>query len=157
VEPDPRQVKGERDRIQTLLGREGSGRAPEIRAAIQEVMWEAAGAVRDGRSLTEAMDRLGQLEAGLPDVRVAASDLLFNRELTSYLEVENLLLVGKAIVGSALVREESRGAHYRQDFPERDDARWLKNVRLRLVDGRFNFSLQPVRGSCPESRREADG
>jgi len=143
---DAEQVKEEDGRIRSLLERRNEGVRPvEVKRAIQEIMWEKAGVVRSQRSLTEALEGLGQLQVDLSQLRVAGKGLLYNRELVSYLEAENLLLVGKAIITSALVREESRGAHYREDFPEKDDRLWLKNVLLRLKGDEFRTSFRPLR------------
>lgn len=142
---DAEQVKEEDGRIHSLLERRNGGVRPiEVKRAIQEIMWEKAGVVRSRRSLTEALEGLGQLQADLSQLRAACKGLLYNRELVSYLEAENLLLVGKAIITSALVREESRGAHYREDYPEKDDRLWLKNVLLRLKGHEFRTSFRPV-------------
>ena len=141
---DPRQVQEECDRLRSLLGREGDVRPAQVRKAVQDIMWEGAGAVRDGTGLAKALERLSTLQGELPRVSVASESLVANRELIARLEVENLLLVARAVVTSALVREESRGAHYREDFPERDDDRWLKHVQVRLEQGQFVTSFTPV-------------
>lgn len=145
MEVDPQQVKEEEERIHNVLeGKNGGVRPVEVKRAIQEIMWEKVGVVRSRRSLTEALEGLDRLEADLSQVGVACEGLLYNQELVHYLEVENLLLVGKAIVTSSLVREESRGAHYREDYPEKDDALWLKNALLRLKGQKFVTSSRPV-------------
>jgi len=145
AEVDPQQVNREGERVRRLLEGKRDGVSPlEVKRTIQEIMWEKAGVVRSRRSLTEALEGLNRLEADLSQVSVVYKGLLYNRELASYLEAENLLLVGKAIVTSALVREESRGAHYREDYPEKDDHLWLKNVLLRLKGQEFITSFRPV-------------
>jgi len=139
------QVKEEDQRIRSLLERRDGGiRSIEVKRAIQEIMWERAGVVRSQDSLTEALQGLDQLEVDLSQAGVACNGLVYNQELASYLEAENLLLVGKAIVTSALVREESRGAHYREDYPEKNDRLWLKNVLVRLRDEKFRTSFRPA-------------
>lgn len=145
VEVVAQQVKEERERIRSLLERRDGGVRPtEVKRAIQVIMWEKAGVVRSRRYLVEALERLNQLEKDLSQASLACKGLLYNQELVNYLEVENLLLVGKAIVTSALARGESRGAHYREDCPEKDDAVWLKNVLLRLKGQELVTSLSPV-------------
>lgn len=139
------QVKEEEGRIRSLLGEKNREIKPiEVKRALQEVMWEKAGVLRSGRSLAEALEKLNQLEADLPQVSLVCKGLLYDRDLFTYLELENLLLVGKAIVTSALVREESRGAHHREDYPEMNDALWLKNILLRLEGREFTTSFRPV-------------
>lgn len=146
LEPEPRQVQAECERLRAFLGRKGDVRAAQVRRAIQEIMWEGAGAMRSSPGLTKALERLNALQRDLPWVQVASEGLVANRELIAYLEVENLLLVAQAVVTSALAREESRGAHYREDFPERDDEHWLKHVQVCLQQGQFKISFVPVEG-----------
>ncbi len=146
LEPDPRQVQEETERVRSLLGRRGELGATQVRKAIQQVMWEGAGAIRHRAGLTKALERLAALQEELSQVRVASEGLVGNRELVASLEAENLLLVSRAVAISALAREESRGAHYREDFPARDDERWLKHVQVRLEQGQFQVSFVPVEG-----------
>ncbi len=144
ADPAPWQVQEERDRLDALLGRRGVVRAIELKRTIQGVMRECAGVVRNGPALQKGLTQLESLEESLSQVEVTRRDMRYNRELTDYLEVENLLLVGRAILTSALVREESRGAHYREDYPQRNDTCWLKHVQLCLKDGHLEIGLLPV-------------
>ena len=79
-----------------------------------------------------------------------ASDKIRGQELESALSVRNLALLGRLLATAALRREESRGAHYRLDFPERDDARWCAVTRLeRGEGGRIEFRTDPVQQAGP--------
>jgi L-aspartate oxidase len=96
------------------------GEAPHVdRRALQALMWEKVGIVRDGPTLAEAARALSAWEAVLP----AASDRPSH-------ELANLVLMGRLVTEAALLREESRGAHYRRDFPEQR-AEWLRHVVFR--------------------------
>ena len=95
---------------------------PDVEKRVREIrflLWEKAGILRRGASLASALEELPRLERPLPVTPTRA-----------HYEESNLCTVGEAIARSALAREESRGAHYRTDFPVRDDARWGKHSRL---------------------------
>ncbi len=96
--------------------------------ALQQVMWERVGVVRDAAGLRRSLEELGELEARAENVR-AAGGRHWNPAWQAALNVRNLTLLGRLVATAALYREESRGAHYRRDFPESDDERWLVNVR----------------------------
>jgi L-aspartate oxidase len=95
---------------------------------LQEVMWEKAGLLRDAGGLHAAQSALRAIGVELP----AAGD-------RSTLELRNLHAIGELIVRSALAREESRGAHYRNDFPQRDDGRFLKHSVVSRDQSRVRF------------------
>jgi L-aspartate oxidase len=95
-----------------------------LRPDLQHVMTERAGVLRSREGLADgaaALDVLAEKESG--DAGTAAW------------ETTNLLTVGRALVEAALAREETRGSHWRDDFPDRDDARWARHLDVRLVDG----------------------
>ncbi len=100
----------------------GAPAPPDVQkrvAEIRRLLWEKAGILRSAASLASALDGLTRLERPLPASPSRA-----------HCEESNLRTVGEAIVRAALAREESRGAHYRTDFPVRDDARWGKHSRI---------------------------
>ena len=113
-----------RDRILERVGRNGE-RIHDLRAEMQEVMEEQAGIYRDASGLRAGAERITGLKDRIYGVALDDRSLTFNTELVAYLELENLLDVAEAILHSGLHREESRGAHQRTDFPERDDDRFL--------------------------------
>jgi succinate dehydrogenase / fumarate reductase flavoprotein subunit len=74
--------------------------------------------------------------------------------MVGYLELENMLLVAETIAVGAIAREESRGSHFRTDFPKRDDSRFLKHTIVKLSDGKMDLSYAPVRlGRFPVKER----
>src|SRR5262249_47030514 len=76
----------------------------------------------------KGIERIGATFASFADVRVSDRSLIWNSDLIETLELENLLLQATATIHSAAKRTESRGAHAREDFPQRDDANWLKHT-----------------------------
>jgi fumarate reductase flavoprotein subunit len=125
------------------LGR-AAGDLESIRERLYDLMWDDVGIVRDAASLARAEGALDELEARLDATGVAEKNLAFNLTWHDWLNLKNLILVSKSIRFAAAVREDSRGAHFRSDFPE---ARDLANSRYTCVtwkDGRFGIDSRPV-------------
>ena len=115
-----------------------------IRDELYEVMWDDVGIVRDAASLARASGRLDALEAQLGETGVADADLAFNLTWHDWLNLENLLLVSKSIRAAAEAREDSRGAHYRSDFPRTGDLESSRYTCVRLTGSGFEIGTQPV-------------
>jgi succinate dehydrogenase / fumarate reductase flavoprotein subunit len=132
-------------RLERIREARGSRPTATIRLAMQRIMQTDAAVFRTGESLREGMARLARTFAEFDDVRVSDRSLIWNTDLIETLELENLLLQASATIASAEHRTESRGAHAREDFPQRDDVNWLKHT-LVWVDGRGNarFDYRPV-------------
>ena len=116
-----------------------------IRERLYDLMWDDVGIMRDAARLKRAEGVLDELEAQLDDTGVAGDDLAFNLTWHDWLNLKNLILVSKAIRFAAMAREDSRGAHYREDFP---DVRDLENSKYTCVtwrDGDFDIAMRPVR------------
>jgi succinate dehydrogenase / fumarate reductase flavoprotein subunit len=130
------------DRLRNAAGAEPTAR---IRLAMQRTMQAHAAVFRTGDSMQEGIDRLEQVFASFGDVAVEDRGLVWNTDLIETLELENLLLQAMGTIKSAIHRKESRGAHAREDFPDRDDANWMKHT-LAYVDsnGDVRFGYRPV-------------
>ncbi|MGG1397151.1 FAD-binding protein [Bacillus salipaludis] len=98
-----------------------------IRNDLKNLMWEKVGLVRNGRDLQFAELQLHLLEERIKNVRVKGS-LKYNLTWQEFLNVRNLVTVAKMVTTSALMRKESRGSHYREDFSESNDDKWLCNI-----------------------------
>jgi succinate dehydrogenase/fumarate reductase flavoprotein subunit len=121
-----------------------SGQSPfELRHRLDDLMWERGGLVRDGGGLAEAAARLVELERELERVG-APGGRAYNPAWQAAVDLENLLVVARLLVASAAARTESRGAHYRSDHPERDDARWLRRVLSRREGDEVAVETEPV-------------
>jgi fumarate reductase (CoM/CoB) subunit A len=114
-------------RIESLRQRKGDLKPAQVLAALQRSAWENMLAVRNARGLVESLRLFQTLRAeSLPRLSVQSPD-----DLVGALELQNLLLVGEMVARSAALRTESRGGHYREDYPERDDRNWLRTIEVR--------------------------
>ena len=122
-------VQPDLDRIQELFSRSDQGEnAAAIRHELGETMRSHVGIFRTGKQLQSACDTIGELKERYARLKVRHTGKVFNTELLSALELGFSLDLAEAMAASALAREESRGAHTRRDFPERDDVNWLKHT-----------------------------
>lgn len=106
------------------------GSLEEIREKLYELMWEDAGIIRDAASLKRADAGLDGLESELDATGVDSANLAYNLTWHDWMNMKNLMLVSRAVIAAALAREDSRGAHFRADFP---DARDVENSRFTKV------------------------
>jgi fumarate reductase flavoprotein subunit len=113
----------------------GEERIGTIREEMQHDMDAGAGVFRTREGLEKLTRQLGALRDRFEKIKIEDSSRTFNTELMAVLELDFMLEVSETIAYSALAREESRGAHARRDFPERDDAKWLKHTLAFRSDG----------------------
>jgi fumarate reductase flavoprotein subunit len=116
-----------------------------IRERLHDLMWEDAGIFRDAAGLARAADGLDELDAALGRTGVAGTDLAFNLTWHDWLNLKSLVLVSRAIVVAATGREESRGAHFRSDFPETRPPDDLAFTSVTLDDGALRLGWGKVR------------
>jgi succinate dehydrogenase / fumarate reductase flavoprotein subunit len=133
------------ERIDRLRNASGGRPTAEIRLEMQKIMQNHAAVFRTGETLQEGVDLLGQTFASLGDVKVSDKSLVWNTDLIETMELENLMLNATATIQSATNRLESRGAHAREDYADRDDENWMKHT-LSWVDenGDVTFDYRPV-------------
>jgi succinate dehydrogenase / fumarate reductase flavoprotein subunit len=113
------------DRVRHAAGSLSTG---EIRANMQRTMQRYASVFRTGEVLEEGTHKLEEVAASLSEIRLTDRSMIWNTDLVEALELQNLMLQAVATMHSALYRTESRGAHAREDYPERDDDNWLKHT-----------------------------
>ncbi len=142
----PATVGAARDRVEAPLRRGRGVSAFELRRTLQELADSRVGVLRTGLALSEAVEQLESLASdALPRVSSRARGRRFNPEWIECLQIENMVMTLRTIARSALLREESRGAHYRRDFPQTDNERWLRNTVVTLRGEALEFSTTPVR------------
>lgn len=135
-------IEREQKRIESLLKRDG--RPPfSVIGNLTRLMEDSCGIVRNEASLKRALAELKRLRKQSRRIG-APGGLKYNLTLVNALEAEGMILVAEAIVRSALHRQESRGAHQREDFQERDDRRWMANTLCALKKGRIEVSTAAV-------------
>jgi succinate dehydrogenase / fumarate reductase flavoprotein subunit len=132
-------------RLDRLRNAKGSRPTAQIRLEMQRIMQDHAAVFRTGESIQEGIDKLEEVFASFTDVAVADRSLVWNTDLVETIELENLLLQAMGTIKSAINREESRGAQAREDYPDRDDDKWMKHT-LAWVDanGGVRFGYRPV-------------
>jgi len=138
---------GERalDRLDRARHAAGGATCGELRLAMQRTMQNHAAVFRTSASLKEGVERMRGHWKSLEDLRVEDRSLIWNSDLVEALELENLMANAMVTMVSAEARHESRGAHAHEDFPERDDANWLKHT-LAWCDetGAVRLDYRPV-------------
>jgi succinate dehydrogenase / fumarate reductase flavoprotein subunit len=142
-------------KINSLLESKGGERVPFLRETMQRIMTEQCSVFRNGPSLEQALEQIGQLKKRFLNVGINDKSKIFNYELQEALELANMLRIAEVIVCSALARKESRGAHFRSDYPERSDEQWLKHTFINETPLGLKENYKPVTIGrfAPEKRR----
>jgi succinate dehydrogenase / fumarate reductase flavoprotein subunit len=143
------------ERIEALLARRGSENHADIRNEMREAMFLKVGIFREKSGMEEGLAKIRELKERYSGISVQNKGRQYNIDLVRAIELEGMLDVAEAIVVGALKREESRGAHSRLDFKERDDAKFLKHTIAVYTPKGPEISYTPVKITKhqPEARR----
>lgn len=135
-------VAAEQERIASFHDTEDGVDPLQIQQEIQDVMWENVGIMRDEETLTAALQRIEDLKADAEHISIEQGQR-FNPALLAALSVRHMLICAEAVIRSALNREESRGAHHREDYPETNDA-YLVNMACVQEEGEMVVNQHDV-------------
>jgi succinate dehydrogenase / fumarate reductase flavoprotein subunit len=133
-----------RARLDALLNGSGTEKAATLGEEMKSVMMDHVGVFRDEAGMQSALEKVRELKERYREVRVDDQGKVFNTDLLNAWELGNLLDLAEVTAASALARQESRGAHAREDFPNRDDENWMKHTLAWLKGDRVELDYKPV-------------
>ena len=127
-----------------MLGKQGSESAGTLRTELQRAMMDYASVFREEKGLTLLVEKIKELKLRYKHIKIKDRGLVFNTEALEAIELGHLLELSQVIAASALVRTESRGGHFREDYPKRNDTEWLKHTLAFKKDDFLEFKYKPV-------------
>jgi succinate dehydrogenase / fumarate reductase flavoprotein subunit len=132
-------------RLDHFRNASGGTRTAKLRESMQKVMQNNCAVFRTGEVLHEGQELIRKVYSGLPDISVSDRSLIWNSDLIETLEFDNLISQAVVTMDSAANRTESRGAHAREDFADRDDKNWMKHTLAWFGDkGQTTIDYRPV-------------
>jgi fumarate reductase (CoM/CoB) subunit A len=144
-ETDSRQVREEMDKVERWCQTKKAGvRTHELRDRLGKTMYSQVGVSRTAQGMTQALEEIGRLKTELPQIQVSDQPA-FNLGWVDAKEMELMIETAKTMAFSALIRKESRGAHYREDYPSTDYQNWTKHIVLEKKGEQIQHTLEPVK------------
>jgi len=131
-------------KIAAILAREEGESTPVIRTALNEAMQAHCGVFREEKALKEGLEKVMELRERFKNISLTDRSGYYNTELPALMELGNMLEISGAILLGALKRTESRGAHSRTDYPERDDKNWLKHTMVSIKNNEYKLRYSDV-------------
>ena len=145
AEIDPRRIEAEKKRVlKPFENPEGGPRPIKLIRKLQDIMWDHAGVLRNGKEIEKGIEALQKVrEEDVPRISLPSKNRIYNRDWIESLELGNMLDVGEMIARAALFRKESRGCHYRDDYPK-PSKNWLKNILIKSEGSKMDLQTLPV-------------
>jgi succinate dehydrogenase / fumarate reductase flavoprotein subunit len=141
----PKDAEGfSRQQLEAILVSKGDENAADIAREMKEVMFDHVGVFRTEEGMQTALDKVLELKERFKHIKATDLGNAFNTELLNIWELGCLIELAEVTTTSALARRESRGAHAREDYPERDDENWLKHTLAWMQDGKVVLDYKPV-------------
>jgi len=139
-----REKKRQEEKNQALLSQDGTENPMTIWRELGDIMTEHVTVTRINKNLEKADAQIRALQERAKKMNLSDRTRWSNQTLNFARELENMIILARVVTLGALTRNESRGAHYKPDFPERDDANWLKTTRAKWVNNEIQLSYEPV-------------
>ena len=133
-----------REQFDGLKNGSGKENVFDIGNEMKAVMFDDVGVFRTEKGMKAALKKVNELQERFKEIKVQDTGKIFNTELLNAWEMWNLLDMAEVIAASALNRKESRGGHAREDYPERDDKKWLKHTLVWNKNGKLKIGYKPV-------------
>ena len=130
--------------LQKMMDHDGQHNVADLRTEMQALMMDNVGVFRTEEGIQSALTRVRELQECAQDITVMDKGKRFNTDILEAIELQNLLDLAEVTAASALARQESRGAHSREDHKDRDDENWLSHTYATKVDGKINLDYAPV-------------
>lgn len=141
---DPREAKTTAEIAQQMLNRSEGLRPVLLRNRLRHLMWEKVGVFRTESNLRSALKDLEAMEVDLKRQALSQKSRVYNQELLEGLENYFLVTTAKCVAEAALCRTETRGAHYRDDYPKTDNCNWLQHLVIQRTNGKLKIEKIPV-------------
>ncbi|NMG21070.1 succinate dehydrogenase/fumarate reductase flavoprotein subunit [Brasilonema bromeliae] len=152
---EQRYITEAQQEIQALLDQSGKYRINKVRQAFQDDMTQYCGVFRTEELMREGLNKVQELEQQYSQIYLDDKGSFWNTEIIEAFETRSLMVVGRMILESALNRQESRGAHFREDYPQRDDTNFLRHTMAYYSPAGIDIQYRPVAISMfqPQERK----
>jgi succinate dehydrogenase / fumarate reductase flavoprotein subunit len=139
-----REIKRQEEKNQALISQQGSENPITIWRELGDIMTEHVTVTRINKNLEKADAQIRTLQERYKKINLSDRTRWSNQTLNFARELENMIILARVVTVGALARNESRGAHYKPEFPDRDDTKWLKTTRAKWVKNEVQLSYEPV-------------
>lgn len=138
----PLEINKEKELVEEIMSQKDGYTPNQVRKILKETMTKHVGVYRTDKSLNEALDMINMLEKST--MKISSKSKYMNRELLEVIENKNMIVTAKSVIISAIERKESRGAHFRKDYPETDNTHYLTNILVSKENESFLVKSRPV-------------